>query len=172
MFSPLPCFATLKHRSRTPRNPDSRASSGVMSGNPIVSIESTSDLTFLHAISAAHAYARTYPDSDSTGDLSTANSFAKPFGKTFMLRIYSNAPPRARAPRRRRPVSAYRNLMTSALLERYVITRSSGLLIGLSFCPLDLNRFPVYTACCHIKLVYRQHQAAAELFCSCFLSML
>src|SRR5580700_2275549 len=41
MFSPLPCFATFS-RSNTPRNPDARASSGVISGNPIVSIESTS----------------------------------------------------------------------------------------------------------------------------------
>lgn len=41
MFSPLPCLATFR-RSSTPRNPDSRASAGVMSGNPIGSIESTS----------------------------------------------------------------------------------------------------------------------------------
>jgi len=41
MFWPRPCFATLS-KSRTPRNPDSRASSGVMSGNPIVSMESIS----------------------------------------------------------------------------------------------------------------------------------
>ncbi len=41
MFWPRPCLATLS-RSRTPRKPDSRANSGVISGKPIVSIESTS----------------------------------------------------------------------------------------------------------------------------------
>src|SRR5450755_3849737 len=34
MLFPLPCFATLS-RSSTPRKPDSRANSGVISGNPI-----------------------------------------------------------------------------------------------------------------------------------------
>src|SRR5688572_32333245 len=38
-FSPLPCFATL-NRSRTPRKPDSRANSGVISGKPIGVIRS------------------------------------------------------------------------------------------------------------------------------------
>ena len=37
----LPVLRDLQH-SRTPRNPDSSASSGVISGNPICSIESTS----------------------------------------------------------------------------------------------------------------------------------
>src|ERR1035441_10679471 len=41
MFSPLPCFATLS-RSTTPRKPDSRANSPVISGRPIGLIESTS----------------------------------------------------------------------------------------------------------------------------------
>jgi hypothetical protein len=41
MFSPLLCFATF-NKSSTPKNPDSRASSCVISGNPILSIESTS----------------------------------------------------------------------------------------------------------------------------------
>ena len=40
MGSPRPCLATLS-RSRTPRDPQSRASSGGMFGYPIGSIEST-----------------------------------------------------------------------------------------------------------------------------------
>jgi hypothetical protein len=39
------------------------------------------NLTFLHAISSAHLYVRTYPDSDCAGDLSTANALAKPLSK-------------------------------------------------------------------------------------------
>src|ERR1035441_8878738 len=41
MFSLLPCFATFS-RSTTPRKPDSRANSPVISGRPIGLIESTS----------------------------------------------------------------------------------------------------------------------------------
>ena len=49
------------------------------------------DLTFLHAIAASHAYAWAHPDADGTGDLSTSNSVAKPFGKHHAENLLQSA---------------------------------------------------------------------------------
>lgn len=39
------------------------------------------DLSLVHAVACAHSYARTYPDTDATGDLSATNSVAQPLGE-------------------------------------------------------------------------------------------
>ena len=49
------------------------------------------DLTFLHAISAAYRYVQTHPDSDGSGDLSTANSLAESLGKQHVENLLQRA---------------------------------------------------------------------------------
>ena len=80
MLVPLPCFAILS-RSSTPRKPDSRASSGVMSGNPIGVTDSISHLAVSHAIAAAFRDMGPRPNPDATSDVAANHPFAKTLGK-------------------------------------------------------------------------------------------
>ena len=76
------CRASLPlSKSRTPRNSDSRASSGEISGSPIGSMESTSISAVPHSVSDAHCDLRTHPDSDAARDLSATDSLAKAIGE-------------------------------------------------------------------------------------------
>src|SRR3974390_3885412 len=80
MFSPRPWFATLS-RSRIPRNPDSRPSSGVISGNPIGSIESISISPSSMRYRRPHPAAGPRPDSDTASNFPATYSLAKSFSE-------------------------------------------------------------------------------------------
>ena len=91
MFSPGPCFAIFS-RSRTPRNPDSRARSGVISGKRDLLDRVHLDLAFFHAVSRGHLHVGPHPDADAARELSATNPSRSRLANTMRILLPRTTP--------------------------------------------------------------------------------